>query len=48
VTEYESTNPLRLATGALAGLSLSLLLAVYIFVIAEDRRKIASTKEKGA
>lgn len=48
VTEYESTNPLRLATGALAGLSLSLLLAVYIFVIAEDRQKIASTKEKGA
>lgn len=37
VTSYESNNPLRLATGILAGLAFSLLLALFVFTIQEDR-----------
>ncbi|HIH02187.1 TPA: DUF2085 domain-containing protein [Thermoplasmata archaeon] len=36
VTEYESTNPLRLATGIVAGAALALLLAVFIIALKED------------
>lgn len=36
VTEYESTNPLRLATGIIAGASLALLLAVFILALGEE------------
>ncbi|MBU0685473.1 MAG: DUF2085 domain-containing protein [Thermoplasmatota archaeon] len=39
VTSYESNNLLRLATGMLAGLVLSLLLAHFVFVSQEDREK---------
>ena len=39
VTEYESNNPLRLATGIVAGLVLSLLLAHFVFVAQEDRSR---------
>jgi uncharacterized membrane protein len=39
VTSYESTNPLRLATGTVAGLVLALLFAHFLFVIEEDRAK---------
>jgi len=39
VTSYESTNPLRLATGLVAGLVLALLFAHFIFVIEEDKPK---------
>jgi len=35
VTEYESNNPLRLATGFVAGLALSLMFAHMIFAIQE-------------
>ena len=45
VTEYESTNPLRLATGFIAGVAASLLLAVYIFVLADDLKKVRGTEE---
>lgn len=31
VTSYESTNPLRLATGIIAGAALALLIAVYVY-----------------
>lgn len=39
VSSYESTNPLRLATGTLAGLVLALLFAHFLFVIGEDRAR---------
>jgi len=42
VTDYESTNPLRLATGLLAGAVLSMLLALYINAfedIGKERRR---------
>jgi uncharacterized membrane protein len=45
VTEYESTNPLRLATGFIAGAAASLLLAMYIFVLADDLEKARDTEE---
>ena len=39
VTSHESTNPLRLATGLVAGLVLALLFAHFLFVIGEDKAK---------
>ncbi len=36
ITSYESSNPLRLATGILAGVGLALLLAEFILVLRED------------
>jgi uncharacterized membrane protein len=36
VTEYESTNALRMATGVLAGVSLALLLALFIVALKDD------------
>jgi len=36
VTDYESTNPVRVATGIIAGAGLALLLAHFMFVIQED------------
>jgi uncharacterized membrane protein len=39
VTSYESTNPLRLATGLVAGLVLALLFAHFLFVIDEGKGK---------
>lgn len=43
ITSYESTNPLRLATGMIAGVAGSLLLAHFVFVFQED---IAEAKKK--
>jgi len=37
VTSYESSNPLRLATGFIAGLVLALLFAHFVFVIEEEK-----------
>lgn len=39
VTSYESTNPLRILTGLLAGLVLALLFAHFLFVIESDKAK---------
>lgn len=39
VTDYESTNPLRLVTGLIAGAALALLLAHFMFVFKEDKAK---------
>jgi uncharacterized membrane protein len=38
VTSYESNNPLRLATGIIAGSALALLIALYVFLLSEDSR----------
>lgn len=39
VTSYESNNPLRLATGIVAGITFSILIAQFVFAVQEDRRK---------
>jgi len=39
VTAYESTNPVRLITGLVAGFGLALLIAHFMFVIQEDSAK---------
>jgi uncharacterized membrane protein len=46
ITDYESNNALRLATGIVAGVALVLLIALYIFVLSEDRAS-AGTREEG-
>ena len=38
ITSYESNNPLRLATGTIAGLAFALLLSLYVFLLVEDWR----------
>lgn len=51
VTEYESNNVLRVATGLLAGIVLSLLLAHFMFALQEEktppREDAAATSEEG-
>lgn len=37
ITNYESTNPLRVTTGFVAGVALALLLAHFLFVLREDK-----------
>jgi len=44
LTSYESNNPLRLATGMIAGFGLAFLLSLYVFLISEDRRGRANKK----
>lgn len=39
VTSYESNNALRIITGIIAGVSLSILLAYYVFLIQADNKK---------
>ncbi|HEX9909031.1 MAG TPA: DUF2085 domain-containing protein [Thermoplasmata archaeon] len=39
VTDYESTNPLRLVTGLIAGIALSLIIAQFVFAFKQDREK---------
>jgi uncharacterized membrane protein len=39
VTSHESTNPLRLATGLVAGFVLAMLFAHFLFVIKDDKGK---------
>jgi len=46
VTEYESTNALRLATGIIAGAALALLLAVFILAFKEESASKASSNER--
>ncbi len=36
MTNYVSNNPLRLATGFVAGVALAMLLALFIFAIKDD------------
>ncbi len=49
MTEYESTNALRLATGIFAGAALALLLAVFILAFKEGpTTKTPSSKEEDA
>jgi uncharacterized membrane protein len=45
VTEYESTNALRVATGIIAGAALALLLAVFILAFKEESATKASSSE---
>ena len=44
ITSYESNNPLRLATGVLAGVGLALLLAEFVFVLAQDASEAKAKK----
>jgi uncharacterized membrane protein len=46
VTEYESTNALRVATGLLAGVALALLLAVFVFAFKEESAMKAPSSER--
>jgi uncharacterized membrane protein len=46
VTEYESTNALRVATGLLAGVALALLLAVFVFAFKEEPAMKAPSSER--
>jgi uncharacterized membrane protein len=39
VTSYESNNALRIITGVIAGVSLAILLAFYVFLIQADSKK---------
>jgi len=42
LTSYESNNPLRLATGLIAGVTFALLIAQFVFVTQDDRAKDAA------
>jgi len=44
VTDYESNNILRLATGIVAGIALVLLIALYVFLLSEDLKSAAKKK----
>ncbi len=44
VTEYESTNTLRLVTGVVGGAALALLLASFVFAFREDAKRPTSSK----
>ncbi len=46
VTSYESTNPMRVLTGLLAGAALAMLIAHFLFVIQEDSQN--SLREAGS
>jgi len=39
VTDYESNNPVRLATGIIAGLACALLIVLFVFAVQEDRQR---------
>jgi len=41
VTDYESNNPLRLATGIIAGAALALIIGQFVFIMQDDKRKAA-------
>lgn len=47
VTSYESNNPLRLATGFVAGITFALLIAQFVFLSQDDRRKAPRDKKGG-
>jgi uncharacterized membrane protein len=44
VTGYESNNVLRLSTGIVAGVAMVLLIALYVFLLSEDRKSAAKEK----
>jgi uncharacterized membrane protein len=44
VTDYESNNILRLATGIVAGIAMILLIALYVFLLSEDLHVAAKSK----
>jgi len=46
LTDYESNNLLRLATGIIAGVALALIIAQFVFVIQDDRKKAGDTARK--
>ena len=39
LTSYESNNPLRLATGATAGVACALLIALFVFAVQEEKKR---------
>ncbi len=39
VTSYESSNPLRLITGVVAGITLAVIIAQFVYVVQKDREK---------
>jgi uncharacterized membrane protein len=45
VTEYESNNALRLVTGIIAGFAMILLIALYVFLLTEDRKSAAKERK---
>ncbi len=50
VTSYESTNPVRMITGFVAGIAMAMLISHFMFVIQEDSaksKKRATTKTEG-
>ncbi|UCE92347.1 MAG: DUF2085 domain-containing protein [Methanobacteriota archaeon] len=50
VTDYESTNPLRITTGVIAGISLALLLALFLVALkdeADRKREQSETDSVG-
>ncbi len=40
LTDYESNNPLRLATGMIAGVALALILAQFAFAMRDDKKRV--------
>jgi len=48
VTEYESNNLLRVATGLLAGMVLALLLAHFMFALQDDKPRAEAASEEEA
>jgi len=46
VTEYESTNTLRLVTGVVGGAALALLLASFVFAFREDAKRTTSSEQE--
>jgi uncharacterized membrane protein len=38
-TDYESNNPLRLATGIIAGVALALLISIFVQAFQDERKK---------
>ena len=50
ITSYESTNTIRLGTGVIAGVSLALLLAVFLMTLkaeSDKKRAVASDTQEG-
>lgn len=45
LTDYESNNTLRMITGVIAGVVLSMMIAHFMFVLQEDREKARKKKE---
>lgn len=42
VTDYDSNNPLRLTTGIVAGVALALIIAQFVFVLQDDKKRAPS------